>query len=286
MVNETQRQQYLEAIGIDSYMPRWLLPVAPEPVRCEAPVVAEPEVVESGAVKPEVAAESAQQSESAGLDSVDAIRPEAAVAESAAVQKPVSKPDIKPAIELLDDAAVESKPLPSVEVVPQGESIEASFALGLWRVSEDLLVVDSRQAELALPVDTLLSNILAALGYPRVALPKLEVVRWPYGGNAFSDKSAQAARHMMSAMMTAKLEQQPVKYLLLLGDSACHYLLPDGIEGLGETAEVSYSGLLGKAVRLDDWNCSAIVAPSLAEMLQQPELKAVAWDAIQPLRLL
>jgi hypothetical protein len=37
-MNEYQRQAYLSALGVDNYMPRWRLPLAPEPVACELPV--------------------------------------------------------------------------------------------------------------------------------------------------------------------------------------------------------------------------------------------------------
>jgi hypothetical protein len=283
MVNEAQRQQYLEAIGIDSYMPRWLLPVAPEPRRCEAPQALKQISTEVERVAPEVLEP---------VDSLHVAEPLAAAPEASAESvghKPESarvmpQPAVTPAIQLLDEAPAQSDST-AEPLEEEAAAEEVSFALGLWRISDDLLVVDSRQAELALPVDALLSNMLSALGYPRAPLPKLEVVRWPYGGNAFSDKSPQAARYMMEAMLGAKLEQQPVKYLLLLGAEACHYLLPDGVDGLAADAAASYEALQGRSVRLDAWNCSAIIAPSLVAMLQTPELKALTWGAIQPLRL-
>ena len=70
---------------------------------------------------------------------------------------------------------------------------KVSFALSFWRVSEDLMVVDSRHSELALPVEKLLNNILFALGYPR-QLPKVDALSWPMVDAPHQDQGENAAR--------------------------------------------------------------------------------------------
>ena len=43
-MNELQRQHYLSALGVDTYMPRWHLPFAPISVACELPALVEEQV--------------------------------------------------------------------------------------------------------------------------------------------------------------------------------------------------------------------------------------------------
>jgi len=292
-MNELQRQQYLEALGVESYMPRWVLPLAPVPQRCAAPVhqdvsepsptVAAPQVEQTVTSEPpepvvsveEVQAEVRQPQAKENSSPVPALAP-----------VPVPEQAATPAIQLLDEPEVVPAAEPKVDTEAEAsEAKDVNFALGAWRISDDLLIVDSRKAELALPVDTLLMNILSALGYPRAALPKVEVVRWPREESAFLDRSEVAARAMSQAWLSARLEARPTKFLLLLGAEACHYLLPDAQAPLGQDPEQSLTTQQGKAVRLDDLNCSAIVVPSLTDMLQQPDVKPLVWQALQPLRL-
>lgn len=285
-MNELQRQQYLEALGVESYMPRWVLPLAPAPQRCAAPLPVEAQEQEPAVAAPQVAEVVASQQRESLVSAID-VQPEVRQPEPKETSSPAPPETTAPTIQLLDEPAVEpAAPEAKVETVPDASEIqEVSFALGAWRVSDDLLIVDSRKVELALPVDALLVNILSALGYPRVALPKVEVVRWPREESAFLDRSETAARAMSQAWLSARLEAQPAKFLLLLGAEACHYLLPEAQAPLGQNPEESLDVQQGKAVRLEDLNCSAIVVPSLTDMLQQPGLKAQVWQALQPLRL-
>ncbi|NHO64099.1 hypothetical protein G8770_00880 [Aestuariicella hydrocarbonica] len=185
--------------------------------------------------------------------------------------------------------------------MPKTEAVtDPRFALSLWRVSDKLLVVDSRHAELALPTEPLLANILTALGLPRTPLPKADVLRWPMYDYPLAPKGDDAARDTILAMLEGRLEMEPVEYVLLMGAEACHYVLPP--ELLPATAETgddaslatarspglsavdSFACALGKAVRVEPLKVTAIVVPSLCDMLQEPELKAQTWKSIQPLR--
>lgn len=280
-MNEAQRLQYLEAIGIDSYMPRWILPVAPAPVACtpvlRSPTAAPAQVAVTPAasapaavpasVPAERAAGAAQPAPSAGLTAA----PVAAVAEAlAAFAEPQPVEKLAAAIAPATKAAVAEDP---------------RFALSMWRASDDLLVIDSRQAHLALPTEPLLANILLALGWPRQPLPRAEVLHWPMYDHPLAPKGEAAAKETLLAMLEARLEQQPVAYVLLMGAEACHYMVPAELlpqDGAGPAA--SLTALRGKALPLDPVKATAIVVPSLSDMLQQPELKATTWRAIQPLR--
>ena len=154
------------------------------------------------------------------------------------------------------------------------------FSLTVWRVSEQLMVIDSRQAQLALPTERLLVNMLRALGYGGQSLPKAEVVRWPLLENATEDQGEAEAREMLHAYLDAHLLLNPAKHLLLMGPEAARYILPAEGEYQGDW----FDGLLGREVALEVLSTKAVVAHSLTAMLQDPGLKAATWRSIQPLR--
>lgn len=292
-MNEIQRQQYLEAMGVDTYMPRWILPSAAAPLACE-PVV------------PESKEHPKQQSSAQPLASPKPLQSQPANA------APVVTHDASPAAEMPKAEAVASTPTKSapldvlatmqspaptakktttpasaksiLEGLDNPKRPDPRFALSLWRVSDDLMVIDSRHSELALPTEPLLRNIVAALGFDSQPLPKAEVLRWPMFENSYEPQGQDIARETLQAMLEGMLEAKPAKYLLLMGGEACHYLL--GTEQLGEgfDAQASLDKSLGQSFAMDALSVTAIVVPSLSDMLQQPLLKRGAWRAIQPLR--
>ena len=259
-MNEVQRRAYLSAMAIDSYVPRWVLPAAPESQPCELPPLPEavaesPLPIDAAPTRPPAAAPQ---------NRVDAAEAAAAV---------LSNLQITPA------AQVKPKPIAAPAAEPQASSAAVEpFALTTWRVSDDLLVIDSRQAQLALPTDRLLSNILIALGYQPGGLPKAEVYRWPFIDNQILDpantQGETEAREMLHAFVDGQLVLAPVKFLLLMGAEAGRFILP-------ADAEPAASG----AIALEQFGATAVVTPSLAALLREPSLKAQAWQALQPLRL-
>ncbi len=286
-MNELQRQQYLDALGIDSYMPRWVLPMAPAPVLCQ-PVTAQPE--RAGSVPPqpvatEVMAQTtpapAERVESAALTaSAPQSEASATVADARQVLAAMATPT--PAAEPSTDTGVAGRAVAPLSAATANAETPR-FALSLWRIGASLMVIDSRQAELALPTEPLLSNILLALGFPQQRLPRAEVMRWPMYENHLAPQGEEAARETIVAMLEALLEQQPVPYLLLMGADACHYVLPPGLVD-GEVRTQRFAAAQGQTLTLEALNSKAIVVPSLCDMLQDTSLKASCWQAIQPLR--
>jgi hypothetical protein len=274
-MNELQRQQYLDAMGVDTYMPRWVLPHAPAPVACDVSFI--PVELEAGLPQGAVKAGNQAKSKAASNDAAAPVAPAAGVSAGAsakpesvlaALTEPVTS--VEAAVEQVQSADKPSAKTPvNDEPVPQ-------FALSIWRVSEQLLVIDSRQAQLALPTEPLLINILVALGYPRKPLPKAEVIRWPMVDNPFVGQSAADAREMLEAYLDGKLLTHPAKHILLMGEDACRYVLPE---------VNSVEDQLGKVVALEHHKVDAIVVPSLSTMLLEPEQKRLTWKAIQPLIL-
>lgn len=257
-MNEQQRQTYLQYLGIDSYSPRWVLPGA-APSRALAAPAADLAPVDAAA--PEAANEAVAAPESEVAAPVPPLAAPATTSVPLEISVPAPVQD-KPDTEA-PPAAVAPEPVPH-------------FALTVWRISADLLVVDTRESQLALPTDQLLSNIVAALGYRLAQLPKAEVLRWPLleAGGAQGETEA---REMLQAFLDTQLLRQPAKHLLLMGRDAARYLLDKPLP---------FDRLLGSAVDMPELSVTAIVVPSLADMLQDPLQKAVAWRAIQPLRQL
>lgn len=293
-MNEIQRQQYLDALGIDSYMPRWILPVAPAPVSCE------PVLPVNDAPCVETAPVSAPSLDGiAGSPAVTASNTHAETSPATTVGMTAPSEMLSSSLsEIVDEVKASATPIPSVKdssvnpgiagkVLPDQKTAvdpDPNFSLSLWRVSDDLMVVDSRHAELALPTEPLLANILFALGLPRQPLPRAEVLRWPMYDHRLAPKGEAAARETVLAMLEGKLEAQPARYLMLMGAEACHFVLPAELLPENGDVDVSYEAMQGKAPVIEALQATAIVVPSLCDMLQQPELKAVTWRSIQPLR--
>ncbi|MBU3071083.1 hypothetical protein KOI40_14760 [Aestuariicella sp. G3-2] len=293
-MNEIQRQQYLDALGIDSYMPRWILPVAPAPVSCEPvlPVNDAPSLEATPVSVPSV-------DEHTGSPAVTASNTREATATGETAAPATAGTVVSSLAEIVDKVKAPASPASPVtdssgslgsagKATPEQQTtaveVDPHFSLSLWRVSEDLVIVDSRHAELALPTEPLLANILFALGLPRQPLARAEVLRWPMYDHRLAPKGEAAARETVLAMLEGKLEAQPARYLLLMGAEACHFVLPADLLPENGDAEVSYKAMQGRALTIEALQATAIVVPSLCDMLQQPELKAVTWRSIQPLR--
>lgn len=276
-MNELQRLHYLDAMGIDTYMPRWVLPKAPVAVAC-TPVVSERDKVVEVTATAQTAVEALERSDA----KEPALAPSRVDDVLSIVAATPSLPENK------SPAAAPTRDLGQREEVQPEPDTDVSFSLSVWRVSEDLLVVDSRHSELALPTESLLSNILLALGYGVVTLPRAEVISWPMFDNVSAPKGEAAAREAIAAMLEGMLESNPVKYCLLMGEEAGYFVLPSDIlpvsqQGSGSTAV--FDLCQGKTFPLAELNATAMVVPGLSAMLQQPHLKALTWKTIQPLRL-
>lgn len=261
MTQEQLRQHYLEAMGIESYVPRWPLPgAAASPVPLDEPVNDEfggeelESVQHSAPVQPDVAAIAA------GLKPASGARPRIEVELEAEERNPRAA---TPATE-----AAATRPL--------------RFTLNVWQVSEHILVLDSRQ-DLALPVGRLLHNMATALGFGSDGVSAPENFRWPLTDGAERDagQSESDARAGVQAFLAARAARRPLRYVLLMGAPAVRFALhknqqPDG----------SFRALLGKTLPLeiDGVHLEAIALPSLANMLQYPESKAAVWAAIKHLR--
>lgn len=284
---ETTRHQYLAAMGIDSYMPRCLLPNAPAPFECEWPpgaagVGSEP--AGQPAIEASVAVENYTSSDSPALTvSSDS---DIAPVENTVVERPAKGG--AGAAELLagfepESSRKKSSPSKAKEVKAESSLIEQPaealrFSLSVWRFDE-LLVVDSRHSEKALPTEKLLLSMLQAYGLKLGNLPKPQVLQWPMFDMPQAETGAEAAREMLGAFLETLLDK-PLQDWWLMGTDAFHLLPPETLakEHNGYAQLITAEQLQGASVSPA---AQLITMPSLAEMLERPQLKAKAWQAMK-----
>lgn len=270
-MNELQRMEYLSAMDVSTFVPRWVLPGARLSVQASLPVATQVDL-EQGDSRPSAAAVTPMQTSAYGASGQ--AKPEARRTEAAEgvlsdllgsslggspgqarVQKTASQIGQKVVVEESSDNL---KPV--------------RFSLNLWRINPALLVVDSHVPKAALPTVSLLRNILAAKQL-RIKLPAADTLAWPMFKGHFEQGGWQGAREMVSAFMQTRLEQKPVKYVWLMGEDAFNAMAPS----VGQ-----YQQYLGKALDVPQLGCLALVMPSLTEMLQNPLSKKTAWQALCP----
>jgi len=256
-MSELQRQQYLSALGLDTYMPRWHLPFAPASVLCELPVAIEsPSNVVPSAIKQNIAISVERQLPS----------------------KPVNP---APVHHLISDMLDTKTALPEVKISKAGDILAqfdvkpvtiAPFSLSIWRPSVGMMVIDSRDTKLALPTELLLNNILRSLVKNQAITLQEDVLRWPMIENSFAKRTLQDARNELQTWLSVQNEIRPVNYLWLMGKNAAMYFLPDSVE---------HKDLLYKTTSLMDSSIVALLLPCLNELLQNPQLKKSVFAAVQ-----
>ncbi|UTA47324.1 hypothetical protein L1F30_14270 [Simiduia sp. 21SJ11W-1] len=261
-MHELARQHYLDAMGIHTYMPRLVLPVAPIPVQCDL----------SGLVSDapaEIPAPPAEQS-------LAQTRPQGVQGEPTAATEPGAKSadEILASMGALSAPTTKTSSKPAPKLKAARAEAAAHFAVSLWQFA-GLIVMADRHAEQALPVNLLLKNILVALGRTRDKTDAPEVLKWPIEGLPIA-QAGPALTYFGSIISARRLPEQATT-LLCFGETIAKQLLPDVTVDSANVGEGSFS--LG-----DDDTVPAIVLPSLESILQNPALKPAVWAAIRPLR--
>ncbi len=273
-MNERQRMQYLETMGIDCFVPRFILPEAKSSSLCELPVANDP--ARSFPVEGIVpAADLSQGGLSAPAMSESRSNTGSPDLSRAGGPKRISIDDI---IDAAPSAAIDEisgKDVGGETVQALVDSLtdkpkeEVRFSLSLWHV-DNIQIIDSRKPGDALPTDALLSNILLAVGGLTLQLPRVERIDWPMVETA-SDKSWNAAREMVQGFLEGRLFARPVSHILLFGQDACAAVLGK---------EVDFIQQRYQSIAVDAFGASAIVLPSLADILRAPKFKADVWRAL------
>ncbi len=173
---------------------------------------------------------------------------------------------------IAESVKADDKGLVSVNINP------IRFSLHVWRINNDLLVIDTHQPGAALPTDRLLQNILRSIGIHLAQLPASDTVRWPLFKGDPSANEEEEARAMVQAYISAQCGKMPVKTIMLLGKDAIRFSL-----NTDSDIETFYQQHQGSSLPQSVWNNSALIAPSLIDMLQDPMQKKVTWQALKTL---
>lgn len=252
MITEYQRQNYLHGLGIETYVPRWLLLNAPQPFSIELPSFLNGNCVVD------------VSSKIIWTEGLRELIPEI----SAATCR-------RSAVEVLEEL-VEHKtatiPVVAAPLVPATAVKAEPFALTIWRMSGEFLVIDSRDSGKALPTNRLLQQIMSALYRMEISLGQEEVFRWPLAET--ESLSTSNAYDTLYAWLDVETEHRPVRYVFLFGEAAAQYLLP---------SDRSYAQSLWQWQELSVRNVQALISPSLIELLQKPLLKRHLWHCLSPL---
>lgn len=280
-MNELHRMQYLDALGIDQYVPRRVLPHSAPLKLCELP-----DAVSLAKVSLETAqAPSSESSERKLPQAADAVHRlldnetlqsaaevSTRVLEALSQKERSSKESSQTEKSQTENSAVdEEQGLEKVALAKETTNTFPRFSLALWQLPEGLMVIDSHEPRSALPTEKLLANILLASGLLRLNLPKAGLLSWPATTAPQADKSWQAAREYVEAYIDAAQQKQATNTLLLMGDAALV-----SVAGEKALAEIQ----LGQGFKLEQFSLSALYLPSLVTILRHPEYKALVWRAL------
>lgn len=273
-MNEIQRQAYLSVLGIENYMPRWQLPQAPQAQVCVMPILAG-----TPAVAPERDWPAAELL-AARPQQPKVQQPDQPSFNSRLASASLSKPqEPTPVANLLADMVAPKKAPLSANAATLLQQLDTPkapvvtpFALSLWRPVPGFLIVDTRDTSLALPTELLLGNLLRVFLGSRFQPAEEEVMRWPMVENRFVSRTADDARVELQTWLAVEHELRPIQRLWLMGDNAARYLLP---------ADTDPQAHWFQTQPLAAAHLQALLLPSLNQLLQQPQLKARLWSALQ-----
>lgn len=274
-MSEQRRQEYLEALGIDQFVPRRRLPAAKASralvrLHCAdtstAASVERSEWVEpvKRADRIESAdrigrAESAERAERGEPSEIPSGQPTSAPQAAAALVDSVAR-------RLGDQTHAPAKPDAQISgLVPVQKVLR--FALTVWHLP-GWLWIDSRQSQDALPTDALLHNILHALGLH--APVKAEVINWPPVESPIQSQDWPQAREMLKSFLSPRLGAG--ERLILLGEAA-YNACTDG--------PFDYQQRLASGAGLSRRDNPSLLLPSLAQILREPTLKAQVWQQLR-----
>jgi hypothetical protein len=260
-MNELRRMTYLDATGIDMYVPRLRLQHAPQPKLCELPVAKTSE---------------SRPAESLQTERASPARGPSSIAELLATTSERTESDneftAKDHVDHSDSgSAVEEKITGEIPVAEQS----VAFSLGLWSTDSALQIVDSVDPQDALPTHQLLTNILIARNLMRTQLPARELLSWPV--NPKAEQSGWTAAHaFISDFFDGRFQAKPAKAILVFGEAAAKVLM-------GE--EFSFEERCWQTTSHSLFDIPVVVMPALKTLLYQPKEKQTLWRVLSTLSL-
>lgn len=200
---EPLRSQYLAALGIDSYVPRFMLPGAKLSEPCawleapaEIPNLSVPIEANAAAGQPLVEKNIPEKSASAVVSRTPLIEP--------VVQRPAR----------ISENVSAKSPTAQHEAGPQ-------FALSIVLAGGGILLIDAAPASSAerSAFQKLLNNMLPALR-PAAVHYVLDIFIWPLTRQSKVPRDAEAAIETLAAHLSRQIGQRGIDTVLLLGETA------------------------------------------------------------------
>lgn len=137
-----------------------------------------------------------------------------------------------------------------------------------WQPTDQLLIATTNDEQLPDGQQVnLLAKIVAAIDNQSSGLPEFDVITWP--PHPSMQGGEQEAREFIATLIKSRLAAKSTKLLLVLGQSAENWLFSK------QQRSDCDQGLLPI-----DSEVTAIIAPSLEQMLNQPQLKRDTWQNI------
>ena len=252
-MNELSRQAYLDAMGVDVYFPRLLLPAAPVPKLCEAFSVAALTSLE-----------------------VNPLQNPRANTQVASVNDPVkaNQSHITAMQALLGDDSEatfrrHSDQIPKSLAGIKNKTNLPRFSLSVTRIGA-FVIIDDAAPENSPALKQLQNNFFLALGL--VAELQRHYFKWPIVESSHLDRSELAAKQTLRVFVQNQLSSAPSEALLLLGQTARSFLLDDATV-MGEWLPNPFADV------------PVLCAPSLISAFESAQLKAELWRAVKPLQL-
>lgn len=272
-MNELVRMQYLDALGIDSFVPRLVLPAAKASMHCELPVASENDIdVQASGGLDVLPTAHSLESELSGAP-VSAAKPVAAGAFVKSLLEPAKPSAAKRPARMEADStrpvAIPATLKSLIEPQAPSEHKALRFQLNFWHQPHGLSVLDTREPRAALPTTALLHNIYSVFS-PDTHLPQGDLIQWPLIESSIPNPGElQDARDLTQAFLASRCQAAAPKLLLVMGDTAMQ-MLHDG-------NKTPHHGAL---LNSSDLNCPAIYLPSLSQLLKEPVLKRLLWPAV------
>ncbi|MDH2433973.1 hypothetical protein QCD60_15510 [Pokkaliibacter sp. MBI-7] len=264
-IDESQRQAYLEAMGIESWVPRTVLPgAAPSCYFAWDWDGSAASMAEGVAPPPAAVPGVAPMEESAPAPVMSRESARAELVPATAAPAPVAK-----AVQPAPASPVRERALASTDTAEVPEFHLACMVFSAGVVLTELPLKMRALGEQHL---TLLVNLLTAVSGRRETLGKISYFRWPMIRTRGVDQSAAVAQLTLQRWLDKlRPEQQPA--LLVLGEQAIRHCLQLDPEHCDWRQLHTAQG----------WDAVA-VSHGLHALLNIPSLKAETWQHVQALR--
>ena len=255
-MNELQRQAYMSAMGVDCYIPRRQLPGALPSQLCKIPA-------SSLAVAADALISTADTAAVSIPVAVAIVSPPSSSASAAQALFTENSP-----VALNKVAATSAKLVSRTAVAKQAVP---HFSLSVVR-GDNILILDDGLADTINPSEylQLMSNMLHALGAGKQKL-SLDPFLWPVVKNSQVDQSETAAREALLAFLSKQLERLNISYIVVLGDTASHYVTEQVLPA-------------GEWITHPQLSVQLIRSQSASRMLIEPLIKKLVWQQLQPLQ--